>query len=102
MGVWLMPDNATSGSLEDFVARMIPDEDAVWPLAQDYVARIPEADREFSERHARRAEVHAWLATREEPRLMGRAIGTIDLDLEAAICEAFIGWLRSLFGEPSP
>ena len=102
VGVWLMPDNASPGSLEDFVARMIPDEDPVWPLAQDYIAGIPEADREFSERNARRAEVHAWLATREKPGQMGLAIGAVDLDVEAAICQTFVGWLRSLFGEASP
>lgn len=98
VGVWLMPDNASSGSIEDLVARMIPDEDPVWPLAQDYIASIPEADRAFSERNARRAEVHAWLAAREKPRQMGLAIGAVDLDVEAAICQTFVGWLRLLFG----
>ena len=41
VGIWLMPDNQSLGELEDFVAQMIPDNDPVWPLSQDYIGRIP-------------------------------------------------------------
>ena len=33
VGVWLMPDNQSTGELEDFAARLVPDSDPVWPLA---------------------------------------------------------------------
>ena len=39
IGIWLMPDNQSLGELEDFVAEMIPDNDPVWPLSQDYIGR---------------------------------------------------------------
>ena len=29
IGIWLMPDNTSAGELEDFVAKMIPDNDPV-------------------------------------------------------------------------
>ena len=47
VGVWLMPDNTLPGELEDFVARMIPEDDPVWPSSQAYVGDIPEEHRKF-------------------------------------------------------
>ena len=97
VGVWLMPDNASKGELENFVAQMIPDGDAVWPLSQDYIEGIPAAARKFSEKKKARAQVHAWLAAREDPRRMGEAIRTRDLAVDGALCQAFVAWLKRLF-----
>ena len=94
VGIWLMPDNAGPGQIEDFITKLILEEDPVWPRAQSYVDRIPECDRKFKKNKVSRAQVHAWLATREEPRKMGAAIGIGDLDAEAAPAVEFVGWLR--------
>ena len=93
-----MPDNAGPGQLEDFITKLIPEEDPVRPRAQRYVDRIPERDRKFAENKALRAQVHAWPATRKEPRKTGAAIGIDDLDATVAPAAEFIGWLRRLFG----
>ena len=42
-----MPDNGTAGAIEDFVKRMIPASDVVWPLAQEFIAAIPDDARAF-------------------------------------------------------
>ena len=97
IGIWLMPDNQSRGELEDFVAEMIPDGDPVWPLSQDYISRIPDEHREFAENKATTAEVYAWLATREDPRQMGAAIGARDLDIDGDLCTHFTDWLERLF-----
>ena len=97
VGVWLMPDNGSPGELEDFVAQMIPDGDAVWPLSQSYIDGIPCAERKFSPKKKKRAQVHAWLAARDDPRLMGAAIGAGDLAVDGALCRAFVSWLKALF-----
>lgn len=99
VGVWLMPDNKSPGELEDFVAQMIPNGDSVWPLAQQYIDRIPEPDRKFAATKTRRAEVYAWLAARENPGPMGAAIGKRDLTTDGMVCRKFSQWLRRLFGE---
>ncbi|MCY3892499.1 MAG: hypothetical protein OXF65_04290 [Acidimicrobiaceae bacterium] len=99
VGVWLMPDNGSPGELEDFIERMIPDDDPVWPRSQSYVQGIPASERKFSEGKILRAYVHAWLAVRNRPRPMGLAITARDLDVTAPICVAFVDWLRRLFGE---
>ena len=98
VGIWVMPDNLSAGELEDFVAGMIQPTDPVWPLAEKYIDGIPAQHRKFTERKIMRAKVHAWLAARRGPRQMGTAIKAGDLDTSVAEAQAFIEWLRSLFG----
>ena len=97
IGIWLMPDNRSTGELEDFVGSMIPSGDPVWPLAEAYIEGIPPAERKFGPGKMQRAKVHAWLATREEPRRMGLAIKARDLVTDGANSAAFVDWLRTLF-----
>lgn len=99
VGIWLMPDNKSTGELEDFVATMIPDTDPVWPLSEQYIDDIPPEHRKFKCHKAQKAKVHAWLATREYPRPMGRAIEAKDLDISVASAATFADWLRELFRE---
>ncbi len=102
VGVWIMPNNVDAGELEDFIRRMIPETDAIWPRSQQYIEEIVDEfptipPRPFRDNKILRAQVHAWLATREAPRRMGQAIGRGDLDASAPIAIEFIGWLRRLF-----
>lgn len=101
IGIWLMPDNGSVGELENFVEKMIPSSDPVWELSKAYVDGIPQAERKFAPGKIQRAKVHAWLATREEPRPMGLAIKTRDLNVDVAAATAFAGWLRELFKDSS-
>ncbi len=101
IGIWLMPNNASSGELEDFVAEMIPDGDPVWPRSESYIQGIPEDERKFGEKKILRAKVHAWLAARKKPGQMGLAIRHNDLDVTSRLSTEFADWLRELF-EPSP
>ena len=89
-----MPDNQNPGQLEDLVAAMIPAEDVVWPLAQEFVNSIPEPERP---RPAIKAQVHAWLAARAEARRMGSAIRTGHLDASTPPATSFINWLQRSF-----
>ena len=97
IGIWLMPDNLSTGELEDFIGSMIPPGDPVWPLSQAYIDGIPPDDRKFSPGKIQRAKVHAWLAAREAPRPMGLAIKARDLHTNAANTTTFVEWLRKLF-----
>ena len=100
IGIWMMPDNESSGELEDFVQKMIPVGDPVWPKSQTYIKQIPVEQRKFRPGKLLRAQVYAWLATREIPGRMGAAIGAGDLDMNVAQVQRFIDWLRNLFGVP--
>ena len=97
VGIWLMPDNTSPGELENFVSEMIPNDDPVWPRSQSYIDGIPKSGRKFTEKKVPRAKVHAWLATREEPRKMGVAIRARDLHVDGPLSTRFANWLRQLF-----
>ena len=95
VGVWLMPDNTTTGELEDFVAKMVPEGDPVWPLAKNYIEAVP---KPYLRTKPSKAEIHAWLATRERPFRMGEAIGAQALNTDGQLCRSFAAWLTRLFG----
>ena len=97
VGIWLMPDNSMDGELENFVSAMIPDDDPVWPTSQRYINDIPAEQRKFASDKTRRAQVHAWLATLSNPRLMGQAIGARDLAITNPLSQRFLRWLSRLF-----
>lgn len=100
VGVWMMPNNQSAGELENFLKEMLPPNDPVWPLAQEYINGIPPDHREFQEGKTLRAQVHAWLAARKEPRQPGLAVKARDLEIGGPLCVRFTAWLRDLFGEP--
>ncbi|MXZ31256.1 MAG: hypothetical protein F4Z22_10575 [Acidimicrobiia bacterium] len=97
VGIWLMPNNQAPGELEDFVSEMIPEEDLVWPKSEQYIDEIPSSSRRFPEDKAHKAKVHAWLAARRHPGLMGLAIREGDLEVSGILCQDFAEWLRRLF-----
>ena len=98
IGIWLMPDNKSHGELEDFVLRMMPDGDTVWPLSHGYIENIRATDRKFTLEKTDKAKLYAWLATRKEPGRMGAAVGAYDLEIDGDLCQKFLTWLANLFG----
>jgi len=96
VGVWIMPDNQSEGELEDFVRKMIPAEDKLWPKAKAYISRITEAERRFALKKTMRAQVHAWLAATKSPRPMGLAVKEGDLVVDGELCRRFVDWVVRL------
>lgn len=97
MGVWIMPDNGSSGMVEDFAARLIPADDRLWPRAAEAIEAIPPEDRRFTEVRHSKALIHTWLSWQEDPGSpMGQAITKGDLDAEAPLARRFVDWLRRL------
>lgn len=93
VGVWIMPDNILPGSIEHFVQRLIPDGDALWPIAQRTVADLPE--KRCSS--AAKAEIHTWLAWQEQPGTpMGAAINQKYLGVGSPIADRFVAWIQRL------
>lgn len=94
-GAWIMPDNGSPGALEDFVAALVPEEDALWPRAGEVVDALPE--QRFPAARRSKAHMHTWLAWQESPGSpMGQAIGKGDLRADAPVAQRFVTWLRRL------
>lgn len=82
-----MPDNKSSGELEDFAQQMIDPNDPVRPRSVSYIDSIPSEDRKFRRNQEMQAKVYAWLSTIEPPGLMGYAIGSENLHCEGHLCK---------------
>jgi hypothetical protein len=99
VGVWVMPDNALPGMLEDFVRFLVPGDDSLWDRAADCLARIPEQERHFAAEHQIKAHLHTWLAWQEDPGTpLGLAITRRYLDADASHARQLMDWVCRLFG----
>ena len=97
VGIWVMPDNASVGALEDFAISMIRRRNPIWPLARKYIEGIPNQDRRFDPSKTEWAKLYALLATGKKPPFIGLAIKNDELDSGTRECQSFIGWLNQLF-----
>lgn len=97
IGIWMMPDNRSVGALEDFVGKLIAEDDTLWPKAQADVNGIPVEDRRFKETYLSKAHVHTWLAWQEQPGTrMGETFKKKYLDPNHPQATAFVDWVKRL------
>ena len=97
VGVWIMPDNVSSGAMEDFVWKMIPKCDTIQPRARKYVAGIPCQDRRHRSGKEQTAILYSWLAVQRDPKRIGATICSDRLSVDGGCCQMFVRWLRELF-----
>lgn len=98
VGIWLMPDNKTSGILEDFLRFLVPAESPLFAHVEQSVAGIPAEQRRFSDLATPKAIIHTWLAWQEKPgKPLGTAITARYLDASVPQVTGFVDWLRQLF-----
>lgn len=97
IGIWVMPDNQSTGALEDFVGRLIAEGDVLWPKAQTDVNSIPIENRRFKATYLSKAHVHTWLAWQEEPGTrMGETFKKKYLDPNHPQANVFVTWIKRL------
>ena len=98
VGIWLMPNNVLPGMIEDFIKFLVPEDDVLWPLAEEVVQKVVKTDRKFRLSYTSKAHLHTWLAWQEEPGgPMGQAITKRYLNANAPHAQELITWLRQLF-----
>ena len=100
-GVWIMPDNQSPGTLEDFLSFLVPEPGWLLNHAKTSVNSIPTTEQLFSDNDESKAIMHTWLAWQKEPgRPYGTAIQAGFLDSKVPQAKALVSWLDRLFGEP--
>ncbi|MES2708229.1 MAG: DUF3226 domain-containing protein [Verrucomicrobiota bacterium] len=103
VGIWLMPDNSTSGILEDFLKFLVPEGDTLLAFASETINQLPEkssADKFFADKDRPKALMHTWLAWQAKPGTpFGQAITASFLDANAAQADVFVKWLQELFAD---
>ena len=98
LGVWIMPNNQTSGILEDFLRFLVPQPNILFDHVRCSVAAIPEGKRRFKPLDEPKAIIHTWLAWQKEPgRPFGTAITARFLDSNVPEVDGLVDWLRRLF-----
>lgn len=100
IGVWLMPNNQTSGMIEDFMEVLIPSGDALLVEAQKKLKALELTNiNEYKAIHHSKALIHTWLAWQESPGTpMGLAITKSYFSTQnQALCNKYIDWILKLF-----
>ena len=98
LGIWIMPNNQTSGILEDFLRFLVPQPNILFDHAKASVAAIPEGERRFKQLAEPKAVIHTWLAWQEEPGFpFGKAITARFLDPNVPEVDVLAAWLKRLF-----
>lgn len=105
LGLWLMPDNRTSGTLEHFVETLVPAADPCWSDAQ-HSARQAQArygEKGCAEVDLQKSGLYTWLAWQREPgRPFGTALTAHFLGHDSPQALAFVGWFQRLFPPQLP
>lgn len=98
VGIWLMPDNRLPGKLEDFLATLVPPDDATWVHAQAATEAARALGAPLAEADLPKGVLHAWLAWREQPGIpFGTALTSRVLRPDATTAENFVAWFRRVF-----
>lgn len=99
VGFWIIPDNTSAGMLEDFAARLIPNDDPLLTRAKAILDELEQGRlNRYSLAHRPKALIHTWLAWQEEPgQPLGTAITKQSLRHNAPLALAFVDWLKRLF-----
>jgi hypothetical protein len=98
IGVWLMPDNSSPGSLESFLGRLAPRTQPIWTYADGVTAEARRQGAPCREQDHAKSVLYTWLAWQEKPGLpFGTALkaGLFETDHEDAL--RFVAWFRRLF-----
>ncbi len=88
VGIWLMPDNSSSGTLESFLSTLVPAEQPLWIFADEVTREARQRGAQCPEKDHLKSVLHTWLAWQEEPGLpFGTALktGIFETDREGAL-----------------
>jgi len=99
IGIWIMPDNKSTGMLEDFVSHLVPDKDELMPFVDETLIKLEDKGlNKYKNIHKSKAKIHTWLAWQETPGTpMGSAITKRYLDTDDEMSYKFVKWITNLF-----
>jgi len=103
IGIWMMPDNSQPGALEEFLAGLIPQEDACWPYTDEVCTEAQARGAPFPGGAFMKARMRTWLAWRENPGLpFGTALKAAYFRHDSEPVSRFVSWFRRLFLDATP
>lgn len=99
LGLWIMPDNVSEGTLETFLRYLVPTGSVpVWEHATKSVIKARELGATCRECHISKANLYTWLAWHDEPgQSPGIALTRKVLDPHSLSSIRFVKWFRDLY-----
>jgi len=99
LGLWIMPDNTSEGTLETFLRSLAPEESApLWTHATESVSTAINMGAKCRECHLDKAHLYTWLAWQDPPGQSGGAALTRKiLDPQSETSLPFVKWFRDLY-----
>jgi hypothetical protein len=100
LGIWIMPDNKSSGMIETFFGFLVPDgQEPLWVRAQEAAKTAKSNGAPFKDCHLDKANIHTWLSWQDPPgQSMGRALVKNMLNPHAEYALPFVTWFMNLYG----
>jgi hypothetical protein len=98
IGIWLMPDNSSPGSLENFLEKLVPEDDPTWPWADEAARVARRRGARFKEIDHPKSRLHTWLAWQERPGIpFGIALQAQVFRHDTEDALRFVAWFKRLF-----
>ncbi len=99
LGVWIMPDNQSSGMLETLLHRFVASEQLpLVDFARETVVNARVQGAPVKEAHIDKANIHTWLAWQDPPGLqLHQALIANVLQPNSLSAQAFVTWFIDLF-----
>lgn len=104
VGIWLMPDNQSTGMLETFLAQLVPDpQNDLWNYTEEVIEAARRRSASYKACHADKARIHSWLAWQDPPgRRLHTAVLKGFLDQTKPLAQRFLSWFSKLYDLPLP
>lgn len=98
LGIWVMPDNAQPGRIEEFVEKLVPADDGIWAHARRTTTEaLSQGARLRPQDHVKGA-LYAWLAWQEDPGVrLGIALLNQVLRHDSPEAQRFVAWFHRCF-----
>lgn len=99
LGVWIMPDNQSSGMLESFL-RPKPSlvGTPLWELARESCKEAGRLEGSYKSAHLDKAHIHTYLAWIDPPgKRLQEAIRDQVMDSSSDLSQSFAAWMMNLF-----
>lgn len=99
VGVWIMPDNAYSGTLENFLLSMVEQGDELMNKVEDVLTEIETLKiKRYRDIDRNKAKVHTFLSWESKPgNSLRTEIVSRVLNPKTASATMFVDWLKLLY-----
>jgi hypothetical protein len=102
LGIWIMPDNSSEGTLETFLKWLVPaPRDPAWTYAEESVQKARGFGCGCRECHIEKANLYTWLSWQDPPgQSPGVALTKRILDPQSPSAAPFVAWFMKLYQLP--